>query len=340
MKNIKIFFTIGLLATLSSLFYSCNDDEVYTGSGSQPEISSVSLATTDVETTVGSGGNMYIIRGVGFATLKNIYFNDFDTYFNSTLVTDNVIFVTIDKETPYDEDAIHKLRIVTKYGETEYDFTIAPPVPSLKSFQPVNAADGEEFTIYGNYYVNPVVKVGGTEATIVSYTLTEIVAVMPPNSNGKYVTVETLSGIAEWGTAVGTAIYDDNFYGAWNIEEWNNHVYVTNLEDAFQGVTFFKKDISGWDNIQSNWVWDDQISQYTGIKLAVRSDDEGKLELIFNGDWSDATERQFTTTKEWKEVKFTWEQLGNPTQIQNITFKEFTGSTHTYYFDNITFTVD
>jgi hypothetical protein len=210
----------------------------------------------------------------------------------------------------------------------------------MSSFQPVNAPDGSQITIYGSFFLDPVVTIGGVEAEIVSSTLTQIVAIVPPGSNHKYVTVSTISGESEWGTAIGTAIYDDAFYAPWDIEAWNNHEYVVDQEKAYQGTTFIKKTINGWDNIQGNWAWNDQLSQYTGIHFWVRSDDAGKLVFVFNGSgWGDAT-KAITTGPEWTEFRYTWAELGNPAALQNLTFQEFTGAAHNYYFDNFGYTVD
>lgn len=339
MKNNKFKFLFGLLAMFAvTLFISCNDDN---NSGGAPEIENVSLAQNDSLVEYGFADNMYIIRGKGFITTQKIYFNETDTYFNSTLVTDDVILVTIDRDTPY-ENVTDELKVVTKYGTATYHFPVAPPAPAVTSFNPVNAAEGEQFTIYGSYFLDPVVTVGGVQAQIVSSSLTEIVAVMPAGSANKYVKVETISGESEWDiSAVGTAIYDDVFYDPWTIEAWNNHVFVTDQSKAFQGTTFFKKDIEGWGNIQSNWGWQEGMSAYTGIHFAVRSDDDGKLVWIFNGSgWGDAT-HTINTGTQWTDVRITWDQMGGvPAAMQNISFQEFTGGNHTYYFDNFGFTVD
>lgn len=335
MKNLKINITLSILALVAvfASLTSCSDDDAKTGG--QPKIESVSLAYNDSLVEQGYANNMYIVRGKGFTGTQKIYFNDTDTYFNATLVTDEVIFVTIDKNTPY-ENASDELKVVTLDGTAIYHFVVAPPAPELRSFQPVNAADGEQITIYGNFFLDPSVSVGGVEAEIVSSTMTQIVAILPPGSQKKYVQVETISGKSEWNTAVGTAIYDDAFYTPWTIEAWNNHTYVTDLTKAYQGTTFIKKEINGWDNIQGNWAWDENIADYDGIRIAVRSDDAGKLVFIFNGQfWGDAT-HSFATGTEWTEYRFTWDQLGGkPQALQNISFQEFTGSKHNYYFDNI-----
>lgn len=338
--NLKRWAGIFFLSSLAVSMTGCSSEDD-SGSGTPPVIEKVSSAADPELTaiTVGYAANIYVIHGSGFATTQKIYFNDTDTYFNQTLVTDTDIFVTIDKDTPY-ANASNKLKIVTANGEAEFDFVVAPPAPELHSFQPVNAADGEQVTLYGNFFLDPVVTVGGTQATIVSSSLTEIIAVLPPNSQYKKITVTTISGDSEWGTAVGTAIYDDAFYAPWTIESWNNHEYVTDATKAYQGTTFIKKVIPGWDNIQGNWAWDDQISQYTGIHFFLRSDDPGKLVWIVNGTGWGMDSHAIVTTTEWQEVRLTWEQMGNPAALQNLSFQEFTGSSHNYYLDNIGYTVD
>ena len=342
MKFVNLNWLLSLVCMIT--FLSCSDDDGGASSNEAPVISSVS-PTLDEDgnviplepTTVGFANNTYVIQGTGFSTLEKIYFNDFDTYFNPNFVTDNSIFVTIDRNTPYD-DVPNKLKLVTKNGTVEFDFVVAPPAPEVHSFNPINVADGEEITIYGNFFINPIVTVGTTEAVIVSSTINEIKAILPANSQLKKVSISTVSGTALYNTAVGTAIYDDVFYSPWTIESWNNHEFVTNFAESDQGLSFYKKTMSGWDNIQGNWAWNDQLSNYTGIKFSVRSSEPGKLKLVFNGDWGES--RLFDTTTGWQEFTFTWEQLGNPAALQNISFQEFTGSTKTYFFDNISYTVD
>lgn len=342
LKNISIGTFLVLMLSFLGLSSCSNDDS--SASTAAPIIESVTTTMDEngqpsalEPISVGYADNMYIIRGKGFATVQKIYFNDYDTYFNPALVTDTEIFVTIDRLTPY-ADASDQLKIVTKYGTAVYDFVVAPPAPGVHSFNPINVVDGGEITIYGSFFLNPIVKVGDTEAEIVSSSLTEIKAILPAGSQYKKVSVTTISGTSVYNTAIGTAIFDDVFYSPWTIEAWNNHEFVTDLTKSNQGLTFIKKTMEGWGNIQGNWAWDDQLSNYTGIKFAVRSEAAGKLKLVFNGDWGES--RLFETTTEWKEYIFTWEQLGNPAALQNISFQEFTGSANTYYFDNITYTVD
>lgn len=336
MKNLKFKIFNRVLAIMLSLFtfISCNDDD-NTLSTVAPTITGVSTALEDEPVTQGYADNMYIIRGNGFSTTQKIYFNDFDTYFNTTLVTDDVIIVKINRNTPY-ADVTNELKIVTNNGEAAYTFVVAPPAPALNGFNPVNAADGDFITIKGSYFLDPIVTFGDTEATIISNTLTEIQVEVPAGSNHKYITVTTISGDSSSTYALGTAIYDDVWYNGWDVESWNNHTYETD-GTAHQGETYFKKNMGGWDNLQGNWAWDDQISAYGGIRMALKGEDGSKLKLVFNGNWSDDTAPVIELTSEWVEYTFSWADLLNADHVQNISFQEFTGNGGVYYFDNFGF---
>ena len=351
MKNLIFKYYKACLFVVLSVFAvtSCedNNNDDIVAQAHAPEITLISPAVDDNGNKVSPlqnvefaiGGEVYIIEGKGFSSLKHIYFNDVESYFNPNMVTDTHIIITIDSKTPYKADQIKKLRLETGFGTLVKDFTIAPPRPVFNSFQPINAADGEEVTIYGNFFVNPIVKVGDKDASIISLDEQKMVVKLPVGSQDQKISVTTLSGTKVYGTAVGTAIFDDKFHAPWNWEDWNNHFYLTDQATAAQGLIYVGKKMSGWDNIQGNWNFDENATKkYTGIKFNVKSDGNGKLKFIFNGDWGEKF--LFTTSKDWKEVRYTWKDLGNPAALQNISFQEFTGAETTYYFDNITYTVD
>lgn len=339
MKNLKTKYILSFFIMVSifvSFLSSCSNDDISTTeSAPPPNINTVSRAEAGdlTPTNVGYANNMYIIQGSGFTTLEKIYFNDTDTYFNPTLVTDSSVFVTIDQNTPY-ENGSNELKIVTTGGTTTYPFVIAPPAPQmLRGFNPVNANDGDEITIYGNFFLDPVVTFGTIQAELVSNSLTEIVAKVPVGGSKKYVTVTTISGSVKSTYAIGTALYDDTWYGGFGPAAWNNHTYETD-GTAAQGNIYFKKTMGGWDNVQGEWAWDDQIADYSGIRMSLKGPEGSKLKLVFNGNWSDATAPIITLTSEWKEYRFTWATLLNADHVQNISFQEFTGNGGVYYFDN------
>jgi hypothetical protein len=340
MKNIKIKYLLSIVSMalfVLGVFSSCSDDS--SGSG-MLAITSVAKAEEGdlVPVTQGDPKNYYIIRGSGFTTVEKIYFNDFDTYFNPTLVTDTEIFVLIDEKTPY-ADASNKLKVVTKLGTIVYDFVISPPSPTFASFNPINAVGGDEITIYGNYFLDPIVKIGTETVPVISSTLTEIKVKIPAGADKKYISVTNISGTATSAYAVGTALFDDVAYYGFTFPAWNNHTYES--EGSEQGLVHIKKKMAAWDNMQGDWSWYDQIADYKGIRLSVKADNPGTLKLCFNGDWSERN--MLTVATGWNTFEFTWAELGNADHVQNITFQNMSknaagdGVENTFYIDNIGF---
>lgn len=333
MKNLKITSINTFIVLMLSLvlFSSCSDDD-QSSSGAKPVITSVAASTYDEVTnmptdltpvTKGDPKNYYIIRGTGLSSVQKIYFNDFDTYFNPVFVTDTEIFVLIDENTPY-ANASNQLKLVTKTGTVIYPFVVAPPSPTFGSFSPINAAEGTEVTIYGKYFLNPVVTIEATDTEpainvpVISSTLEKIIVKIPANAQHRYITVANISGKATSKEAIGTAIYDDAFYAPWTIEAWNNHTYETDAT-AQQGTTYIKKKIGAWDNLQGNWGWDDQIAAYGGIRISIRGSKPGTLKFIFNGDWSERNMLEVKT--EWTTYEIPWSALGNADHVQNISYQ-------------------
>jgi hypothetical protein len=350
MKKFNFLYLRSFLAIVSLIltcfFTSCSDDSEV----SSTTITSVSTAMVtpedgspvqiDVPTEIGYPNNTYFIKGAGFSTLKKVYFNGVESYFNPTMVTDNVIVVTIDQDTPY-ENGSDELKIVTNLGTATYHFIIAPPAPVLtKGFNPINAEEGSEITIYGDFFLDPIVTFGTIPANVVSSTMTEIKVKVPAGAENQYVTVKTISGSVTSTYAFGTAIYDDESYGC-KFPSWNNHTYESD-GTADQGLVYIQKKMGAWDNLQSDWdSWYDKLAPYKGIRLSVKASVAGTVKLIFNGDWSERN--MMTVTQGWNTFEFTWAELGDATYVQNISFQNMTkdadgnGIPNTISIDNIGF---
>jgi hypothetical protein len=352
MKKFKFLYLKSILAIASlfliGFFTSCSNDD--SGVSTTTTITSVNTAMytpedgspvqIDVPTEMGLPNNTYFIHGTGFSTLQKIYFNGLESYFNPTMVTDDVIVVTIDQDTPY-ENASSELKIVTKFGTVVYHFVIAPPAPILtKGFNPVNAAEGSEVTIYGDFFLDPIVTFGTIPATVVSSTMTEIKVKVPAGADNQYVNVKTISGTATSTYALGTAIYDDASYYGLDFPSWNNHTYESDGK-ADQGLIYIQKNMGAWDNLQGNWSWFDQIAPYKGIRLSLKASVAGTVKLIFNGDWSERN--MMTVEPGWNTFEFTWAELGDADHVQNISFQNMSkdaggnGIANTISIDNIGF---
>lgn len=344
MKNIKIKYLLPVITMafmVLSVFSSCDNDDS-SGSSGAPVITSVAKSVEGdlVPVTVGDPKNYYIIQGKGLSGVRKIYFNDFDTYFNPTLVTDTAIFVLIDEKTPF-ANASNKLKVVTNQGTVLYDFVVAPPTPRFDSYNPINAAEGDVITVYGNYFLNPTVKVGTVDVPVISSTLTELTFKMPANASNKYVTVTNISGSAVSKEAVGTALFDDKWYNDWMFDGPDGKVSLES-SGAVQGKVMLKSVNDAWSGNQfrnKDWATLD-VTNYSGIRLWIKGDKAGKVAVILNGNWSDPDAKVIEVTTQWKEYNLPWSSWPFAvTGLQTLVLKDFTGEKSNYYLDNIGFTL-
>lgn len=349
MKN-KIFYTkllawlIPIIGLLSS--QSCNnEDDDMKGTTPVIELVSASVDANNkpvdplVSTHIGYPSNTYVIKGSGFASLRHVYFNDYESTFNPNLVTDNAIIITINIKTPY-VNGSNKLKLVTATGTVEYDFVIAPPSPIFNGFQSINAADGTNITLKGNYFVNPTVKVGNTDAAIVSYDLTHIVATLPAGSQGKKVSVTTLSGTVTYSSQIGTSIYDDTFSGGISNATWAGDTYdtaySTDPANIKQGEKAIKWDVKAWSAFQIDNS-PSIPSAAKGIRFYIKSTSaiNNGLRLILNYSWG--TTPSVSVGKEYQYVEIPWSSFGlaSAPSTMNVVFNNNTGNTNTIYMDDI-----
>ncbi|WP_298307120.1 IPT/TIG domain-containing protein [Flavobacterium sp.] len=334
MKNFKFKSILYLLIVsfATSLFLACSNNDDDNGSTAPPVITSVAASVNPdgspsdlTPVTQGFANNLYIIRGSGFKTTKKIYFNEKDTYFNPNLVTDTEIFVTVDINTPY-ANATDQLKVVTEYGTATYGFVIAPPAPVFGSYNPINAAAGSTVTIYGNFFLNPTVRFGSTNATVLSSTLTQIQVQVPAGVNNQYVTVTTISGSSTSTQAVGTAIYDDtaapfveNYLGP-----WDGSGFVADTDVKIQGESSIRAVFSGYTGFKfPMYASPVSTAGYSGIRVSFKSTKEtGKFKVVINNNYGAGKEISFDSN--WKSFVIPFSELGGaPASINEIVFQEF-----------------
>lgn len=337
MKNIRIkyilpFFTLVVMVLV--LFSSCDNES---DSGTTLAITSVAKAEEGDLTPVTQGDprNYYIIRGTGLSTVQKIYFNDFDTYFNPVLVTDTEIFVLIDEKTPY-ANASNKLKVVTKNGTIIYDFIVKPPVPTVLGFQPINAVEGDEVTIKGRYFLDPIVTIGTVSVPVISSTLEEIKIKLPAGVDKKYITVTNISGATDSKQAIGTAIYDDVYRGMEWGGPWSNYpVDLAYTTDVYQGKNSIQYQFGGWSGLGMGFT-SVSLAPYKAIRIAVKGAKEGTLNVVVNGNWGASFSVPVTT--QWASVEIELSKIGNPTVFNQLVMQE-SGNTggNTILVDDIGF---
>lgn len=348
MKNLKIVSLTACIAWVLSLilFTSCSNDDSASAYVGAPVIESVMPSGYNADgslkpltpVTVGDPKNYYVIHGKGFLTAEKIYFNDYDTYFRSTFVTDTDIIVLIDENTPY-ANASNQLKVVTKYGTAVFDFTVAPPVPTFSSFNFINCAEGDQVTIKGKYFLNPVVTLAKTATlpevpvTVVSSTLEQIVVKIPANANYRNLAVTNISGTAVSKEAIGTALYDDKLYGMqWGGPWAGKGVDFDYNKDSYQGEKSWKWEFGGWDG--GNWGFDIDMSKYKAFRIAVKGTKNGQVNFNLNG----GANYVIPVTTSWVYMEIPLDKLGSPTSIWMITFQESNNDGgNTVLFDDLGF---
>lgn len=143
-------------------------------------------------------GTLVVIQGENLGNTLKVYFNDYESPFNSVYNTSSDIIVTIPKEAPTkvtNSSVSNKIRLVTTHGETTFNFQLVPPPPVLDYLYNEFAQGGTNLTIVGNYFYGvKSVKLGTTDLKIVSNTATHLVVTLPTSIATDYITITCEEG--------------------------------------------------------------------------------------------------------------------------------------------------
>ncbi|MGN7884602.1 glycan-binding surface protein [Dyadobacter endophyticus] len=200
---------LGLLLAAGMLlsFQSCNDDDI----DGAPTISKVRLldpTKADSSLTAAEPGSLIVIQGQNLGSVLKVYFNDFEASFNSALGSNSNIIVTIPANAPtkaVDAAVPSKIKVVTKGGETTYDFVLTAPVPVISGLYSEFVKANGTVVINGDYFYNiKSVKLGTTSLQVLSATVKQITAKMPATAAVDIITVE-----GEFGTTKTTFKMND-----------------------------------------------------------------------------------------------------------------------------------
>ncbi|HTE00366.1 MAG TPA: IPT/TIG domain-containing protein [Mucilaginibacter sp.] len=142
----------------------------------------IPVVAFDSTTVTGNKGNYYVVHGSNLGSVTSVMFNGVSAYFNSALVSDNAIFVSIPAEIPT-VDQVNKLTVVTLHGKVDFNFTVLTPPPTISAISDYNFTAGSQITLTGVSFasVTSVGLVGSTAtATIMpGQTDSQIVLQMP-----------------------------------------------------------------------------------------------------------------------------------------------------------------
>ena len=270
-----------LIAVIAPLFVSCSDDD--DNQSATMTINKIYLQDVkakdevyDREVTFARLGQLIRIEGSGFTGLKKIYINGYDTYFNNALMTDNNVWVTINKDTPVDkadESVRNTITLVKDNTQTTYEFIIRASAPSVTSVDNTLPMPGETVTVYGaNLQETTKVTLPGD---------VEITEGIVSDEDGEWYSFTMPAGVTEAGSitsegANGTAVTPAYFN--------NNTCFVINFDD--------KGEMGGWSaTFSSDDLVDDPLNTGRGKVVQILPESllaEGPLKAGANakGFWT------------------------------------------------------
>lgn len=163
MRKYNSYILVLLLALVAGLWACKKDND---GKPVITKLRAISPAPNDSTLTTAGPGQTVVIQGSGFASTAQIYFNGYPTPFNSALLADDNIVVTIPADMPFaslDPAQLNTVKVVTKNGEVVFNFPVVPPPAILLSASNEYAPAGERITITGNnfFFVEKVIFPGG-----------------------------------------------------------------------------------------------------------------------------------------------------------------------------------
>lgn len=183
---------------LIGVIASCKKEESdYTkDSGKAPYISGVRAinpAPNNVPLQEAFLGQTIVLRGEGFHSMRKLFVNGFDTYFNPALFSDTTAVVTIPAAMPLSDliSTLNTIRVVNSKGEFTYEFAIKPNNPAITSGSLENTPGGVEVTFTGSnlfmidgfYFIDSIVFPNGKKVVEADITGnpdgTEITLVVP-----------------------------------------------------------------------------------------------------------------------------------------------------------------
>lgn len=157
MNTMQYIRTAGM-ALLTLLFIGCSSEE---DSASQTmTISAIYLEDASSSTTIHDRkvesvrlGQLIRVEGSGFEGLKKIYINGYETYFNTAMMTDNNVWLTVNKKTPVEKanPAVRNTLVFFKTDDNKvsYNLTIRAAAPFITHFNNSLPQPGETVIVYG-----------------------------------------------------------------------------------------------------------------------------------------------------------------------------------------------
>jgi Surface glycan-binding protein B xyloglucan binding domain/IPT/TIG domain len=260
MRNYRFHIAILLLIFFAG-FIACKKDS--DGKPVITKLRAISPAPNDSTLTTAGPGQTVVIQGSNFSSTTQVFFNGYPTPFNSALLADNNIVVTIPADMPFaslDPAQLNTVKVVTRNGEVVFNFPVIPPPAVVIAASNENAVAGERITIAGNnfFFVDKVIFPGGVAVssnlgTVASGTTLDVTVPAGITQAGP------LQVVTRFGTGVSVFLFNNLSVGMiTNFDDINKFDWGCTITDdaaLFPGnrgkyARLAQDDITG-----NNWDW-------------------------------------------------------------------------------------
>lgn len=151
LKTISYILTAVLIATGLSSCEQVDYPDRYHSTDGVPTIHGIRYVESDTHIEQAFMEDVICIMGENLRSIHDVLFNDQPAILNTSYITDNTLIVQVPKTMAVVET--DKIYFFTVGGEViDYDFRVLPPAPRVQRISFEYAEDGQEVTIYGNYF--------------------------------------------------------------------------------------------------------------------------------------------------------------------------------------------
>lgn len=200
MKYLKRILT-AMAISVGFLAVSCEDQpDAFVPTEGVPSVDFIRYADKDVVIDAAFMQEIICIVGQNLRSINQLWFNDQQAVLNTSFMTENTLVVSVPKELP--KVQTDKIYMITAAKDTvTYDFKVMLPAPQLKSMSCEFQKPGEEVTVYGNYFKEPMTITfedgnGPSVTEFKSISMTEATFTIPADAKPGKIKVETESGLA------------------------------------------------------------------------------------------------------------------------------------------------
>jgi hypothetical protein len=320
---------------------------------SKTELDLLVLVSITSVTFDGRPGDNITINGTYMNWIKEVWFTKDlvvrDSDFVSKSLTQIVLIVPVNAKTGPLTINTGGTKPLT--GTSTDDLVVL--LPAVTSFGPIPVNRGENLTITGtNLDLTKQIFVKGVtdpikSADFISKSATEIVFTVPATTTKGVITLVAYSDVQVVSTQkllivgdlpdlapLAYAFYEDDLMNGWSDWGWGGARDRSNTENVRDGDKSYKISCDGsWGALYLGGG-NVSLANYTELTFSLfgTPGTNGKV-IQVSANWGASYDITIQEGK-WVEYKLTMANIGNPTKITDLVFKE-TGWVGTYYLDHI-----